>query len=86
MSLWHEFFSIVKLLRPACARATSFCWLVVSLVAMCSLPDGMGVSSLMRCAYLQNRCYAGLLHLFNGRGICIATLTRLWIGIALKYL
>jgi hypothetical protein len=84
MFLWHEFYSIVKSLRPACQRTASFCWLAVALVAMCSLPDGMGVSSLVRSAYLQERCYSRLLHLFNGRGIRLPVLTKLWLQVVLK--
>ena len=84
MTLWHIINEFHKPLRQACRRFSSFCWVQVVLATMCLLPDGMGVAGLMRSGWLKDRCYGALLNLFNGRGVNLKDLTRIWAQIVSK--
>ena len=84
MYLWHELYLFIKPLRGACARGASFVWLAIAVVGFCAAPDGMGVSSFVRAAYLKERVYHRLLNLFNGKGVRLDDLSKLWMGIVAK--
>jgi hypothetical protein len=46
--LWTAFWRALQPLRPACARTSTFLWLVVILAGFCLRPDLAGVTSLVR--------------------------------------
>jgi hypothetical protein len=63
--LWLAWLRAVQSLRPACARTTTFLWLVVVLAALCLRPDLTGVTSLVRALGLSEASYYCLLHFFH---------------------
>src|SRR5208283_2933329 len=75
---WRAFWRALQPLRPACARATTFLWLVVVLAALCLRPDLAGVTSPVRALGLSDASYYGLLHFFHSPALDLELLTRLW--------
>jgi len=63
MKLWLEVYRCICLLRPACSRAVTFAWMMLTLVGMCARPDMAGVTSLVRAGWLKESCYLSLLHI-----------------------
>ena len=76
--LWTAFWRALQPLRPACARTTTFLWLVVVLAGFCLRPDLAGVTSLVRGLGLSEASYYGLLHFFHSPALNLEPLTRLW--------
>src|SRR5208282_4094960 len=76
--LWTAFWRALQPLRPACARTTTFLWLVVVLVGFCLRPDLAGVTSLVRGLGLSEASYYCLLHFFHSPALDLEQLTRLW--------
>src|SRR5271166_6118304 len=76
--LWRAFWHALGPLRPACARATTFLWLVVVLAGLCLRPDLAGVTSLVRGLGLSDASYYCLLHFFHSPALDVEQLTRLW--------
>jgi hypothetical protein len=76
--LWTAFWRALQPLRPACARTTTFLWLVVVLVGFCLRPDLAGVTSLVRGLGLSEASYYCLLHFFHSPALNLEQLTRLW--------
>ena len=81
MQLWREILTVIKPLRSACARKSTFLNLTLVIMAMCALPDGMGVTSFVRCTFLKPRMYKRLLGLFNGSGVNLDALRSAWARI-----
>lgn len=77
--LWCEWFKAIEALRPACARTKSFLWLVVCSVAMSIRVDLAGVTSFIRCQWLDEKYYNALLNNFNGTGVNLDKLTACWV-------
>lgn len=84
MNLWLRWFSIVRLLRPACARTRTFLWLTLCLAGMCIRPDIFGVTSIVRAFGLKTASYDRLLDFFHSPALNIATLTSRWVNAAMK--
>jgi hypothetical protein len=76
--LWLAFWRAVQPLRPACARTTTFLWLVLVLVAFCLRPDLAGVTSLVRSLGLADVQYYCLLSFFHSPALHLNALTQLW--------
>jgi len=76
--LWLAWWRAVQPLRPACARTTTFLWLVLVLAALCLRPDLAGVTSLVRALGLSDASYYCLLHFFHSPGLDLDRLTQLW--------
>jgi len=76
--LWLAWLRAVQRLRPACARTTTFLWLVLVLAALCLRPDLAGVTSLVRGLGLSDASYYCLLHFFHSPALDLERLTRLW--------
>ena len=76
--LWLAWLRAVQSLRPACARSTTFLWLVVVLAALCLRPDLAGVTSLVRALGLSEASYYCLLHFFHSPALNLDRLTQLW--------
>jgi len=79
MNLWLQWLSIVRLLRPACARTRTFLWLTLSLAGMCIRCDIFGVYSIVRVFGLNKHSYDRLLDFFHSPALNISTLTLQWV-------
>ena len=76
--LWIAWWRAVQNLRPACARRTTFLWLLVVLAAFCLRPDLLGVTSLVRSLGLNETSYFCLLHFFHSPALHLERLIQLW--------
>jgi len=84
--LWSAWWEIVRQLRPAFSRNSTFLWFTVSLAAVCVRPDLRGVTSYVRALGLQQRCYERLLDFFHSSAVKLAELRALWVSIVLTLL
>ena len=84
MDLWKKWISVVYEFRPACARTSTFFWMVVILASFTVRPDLAGVTSFVRGHWLLERCYNRILDQFNGSGIKLDLLTQTWVRVSLK--
>jgi hypothetical protein len=75
---WLAWLRAVQSLRPACARSSTFLWLIVVLAAFCLRPDLAGVTSLVRALGLSEGSYYCLLHFFHSPALHLDLLTQLW--------
>jgi len=82
--LWTAWLRAVQALRPACARQTTFLWLVVVLAALCLRPDLAGVTSLVRSLGLSEASYFCLLHFFHSPALHLETLLAAWLQTLLR--
>src|SRR5881628_2273662 len=76
--LWLAWLRALQPLRPACARTTTFLWLLLVLAALCLRPDLAGVTSLVRSLGLSDTSYYCLLHFFHSPALNLERLTQLW--------
>ena len=76
--LWLAWLRALQPLRPACARTTTFLWLLVVLAGLCLRPDLAGVTSLVRSLGLSDASYYCLLHFFHSPALNLDRLTQLW--------
>ena len=54
MLIWHNWFTLVKKLRPAFSRNRTFLWFVVCLAGISIRSDLMGVTSIVRSIGLRS--------------------------------
>ena len=59
-------------------------WLSVVLLGLCTRSDHAGVTSFVRAGFLRDAAYRRLLHVFVSKGVCLATLTKCWVGLVLR--
>jgi hypothetical protein len=83
MTLWMEWWKIVRQLRPAFARNRTFLWFAVATAGMSIRSDHLGVTSMIRALGLTQLCYDRLLDCFHSRAIRLDALTRRWVELAL---
>jgi hypothetical protein len=76
--LWTAWIRAVHALRPACARTTTFLWLLAVLAALALRPDLAGVTSLVRSLGLAAPTYYCLLHFFHSPALNLDCLTQCW--------
>jgi len=84
LALWTVWLRAVQALRPACARQTTFLWLVVVLAALCLRPDLAGVTSLVRSLGLSEASYYCLLHFFHSPALHLENLIACWLQTLLR--
>lgn len=84
INLWKIWFDLVKELRPACSRGITFLWMVLNIVAMTTRTDLAGVTSFVRCQWLQGKFYKNLLRNFHSSGIDLDRLTIIWVRLCFK--
>lgn len=84
MDLWLNWFSVVRLLRPACSRTKTFLWLTLCLAGMSIRPDTLGVTSLVRAFGLKAASYDRLLDFFHSPSLNVANFTGLWVRTVLN--
>ena len=77
--LWLAWLRALQPLRSACARRTTFLWLVVVIAAFCLRPDLAGVTSLVRSLGLSDASYYCLLHFFHSPALPLEALTAAWL-------
>jgi len=82
--LWTAWFKAFVEFREACSRTSTFLWLVVNAVAMTTRTDLAGVTSFVRCCWLDGRCYRSLLNNFNGSGINLKKFTDCWVRLCFR--
>ena len=84
MKLWIEWFRCIHLLRNSCSRYITFCWMALVISALAIRPDGLGVTSFVRAAFLDPVCYYSLLHFFHSKALPLQKLLNVWVKLALK--
>lgn len=83
--LWLAWLRALQPLRPACARTTTFLWLVAVLAAFCLRPDLAGVTSVVRGLGFADPTYYCLLYFFHSPALNLDRLIQLW-GQSLQHL
>lgn len=84
MDLWIQWFFCVRELRGACSRQRTFIWMTIVLAAMSIRSELLGVTSLIRSAFIRESCYRLLLHHFHSNALNIEHLCRIWMRLALR--
>jgi hypothetical protein len=84
VALWLRWWSVVRLLRPACSRYRNFLWMALCLAGMCIRGDLAGVTSLVRTLGLQSLCYDRLLDFFHSSAMNPEHLSRLWTSLVVS--
>ena len=84
MKLWSIWIECVMELRPACARLTTFLWMLVCLMAITIRSDRAGVTSFVRALGLQPYCYDRLLDFLHSKSLDLKRLTELWVQLVLR--
>lgn len=85
-SLWAAWWSIVRQLRPAFSRNSTFLWFSAAVAAACVRPDLRGVTSFVRALGLKQRCYGCLLDFFHSTAVKLPTLRTSWTVLVLALL
>jgi len=78
MALWIPWWKMVRQLRPAFARETTFLWFALCLVGLTVRPDLRGVTSLIRALGLKEVFYDRLLDFFHSKAVLVDPLAALW--------
>ena len=83
MLLWIQVMKIINLLQGAFTRRRTFLWFTVAVIGFCTRSDLAGVTSIIRCMCLHERCYISLLGFFGSNAIRLDQLTVLWVKVVL---
>jgi DDE superfamily endonuclease len=86
MQLWLAWWPLIRPLREACSRQSSFLWLALASAGFCSRSDLLGVSSIVRALGLASHCYDRLLGFFHSTAVDPDALARVWTREALARL
>jgi hypothetical protein len=86
MALWIPWWKMVRRLRPAFARETTFLWFALCLVGLTIRPDLRGVTSLIRALGLKEVFYDRLLDFFHSKAVLVDLLAALWSHLILTVL
>jgi len=86
MILWMSWWKMVRQLRPAFSRETTFLWFALCLVGLTIRPDLRGVSSIIRALGLKEGFYDRLLDFFHSKAIGVDLLAALWVRLLLSVL
>src|SRR4030066_746017 len=86
MALWIPWWKMVRQLRPAFTRETTFLWFALCLVGLTVRPDLRGVTSLIRAVALKEVFYDRLLDLFHSKAVLVDSLAALWCRLILTVL
>ena len=71
MALWIPWWKMVRQLRPAFARETTFLWFALCLVGLTIRPDLRGVTSIIRALGLKEVFYDRLLDFFHSKAVLV---------------
>ena len=83
MVLWIQWWRMVRQLRPAFARETTFRWFALCLVGLTVRPDLRGVTSIIRALGLKEVFYDRLLDFFHSKAVAVDLLAALWYRLIL---
>src|SRR5229473_395910 len=83
--LWNDWWNLVCLLRPACARSRTFLWMSLCLAGMTVRKDLLGVTSIVRALGLEPACYDRLLDLFHSPALDLDKLTHAWCALVFRF-
>ncbi len=86
MILWIQWWRMVRQLRPAFARETTFLWFALGLVGLTVRPDLRGVTSIIRALGLKEVFYDRLLDFFHSKAVPVEPLAALWCRLILTIL
>jgi len=86
MMLWLSWWKMVRQLRPAFSRETTFLWFALCLVGLSIRPDFRGVTSIIRALGLKEVFYDRLLDLFHSKAVRVGLLAALWCYLILTLL
>jgi hypothetical protein len=86
MALWIPWWKMVRQLRPAFARETTFLWFALCLVGLTIRPDLQGVTSIIRALGLKEVFYDRLLDFFHSKAVLVDALAALWCRLILMVL
>jgi len=86
MALWIPWWKMVRQLRPAFARETTFLWFALGLVGLTLRPDLRGVTSIIRALGLKEVFYDRLLDFFHSKAVLLDPLAALWARLILTVL
>jgi hypothetical protein len=86
MHLWLQWWSIVKLLRPAFTRSKTFLWFVLCLAGVTVRIDLRGVTSIVRSLGLRAFYYDRLLDFFHSNAVMVDAVATLWCRLLITYL
>lgn len=86
MVLWIQWWRMVRHLRPAFARETTFLWFALGLVGITVRPDLRGVTSIIRALGLKEVFYDRLLDFFHSNAVHVDPLAALWCRLILTIL
>ena len=76
--LWKHWWTLVRQLRPACARTRTFLGMAACLAGMTVRADLMGVTSIVRALGLMPICYDRILDFFHSPALNLDKLTTVW--------
>lgn len=82
--LWFAWWSVVKELRGACSRESTFLWLALSLLGFSCRPDNVGITSFVRVLQFTPQAYHRFLHFFHSDGVSLERLSSLWVALCLR--
>lgn len=84
--LWSAWWDLVRRLRPAFSRNSTFMWFAAALAATCVRQDLRGVTSFVRALGMRENCYERFLDLFHSSAVKLPELRALWTAIVLGVL
>lgn len=83
-SLWHIWWEVMLLLRPAFTRSRTFLWFVLIVAGLTIHQDYLGATSIVRALRLKEKSYHSLLRTFHSTAIHLDTLSCLWIQVVIR--
>lgn len=83
MLLWNSWLRAALALRPACSRARTFFWMLLTLAGLCCRADNAGITSFVRVLDLSAKAYHRFLHFFHSSGLDLDVLTACWLRLCL---
>ena len=75
MSLWIDWFNALMPLRSACTRKSTFAKMVMVLAGFSIRTELAGVTSFIRCGFMDSRWYRPILNLFHTKALKLDVLT-----------
>ncbi len=83
MSIWIQWWNIVKQLRPCFARQATFLWFALVLAGFSTRADLAGITSIIRSLGLDKFYYDRVLDFFHSSAVRLTLLSQKWFQIVL---
>jgi hypothetical protein len=84
-SLWIHWWNVVRSLRPAFSRTSTFLWFATIVAGFAVRTDHLGVTSLVRALQLQPHLYNRLCERFHSSAVKLDRLSALWTTLVLRF-